>query len=80
MSIAEYLGGLSLAITLSVLIALATRTRTPLRLRWGIGVFFGFSAFLLGLMVMTAVGNIFVNSALAALGLSWIGRKSWRHP
>ena len=80
MHTAEYLGGLGLAIALAVLISMLTRRKAPLRLRVAIGVVIGFSGFLVGLMLMDAVGGVYLNSLFCSLLLSCFAGTSWDCP
>ena len=77
-STSEYIVGLALAVGTAILVSVWSR-RSPFGVfRMAQGVSVGFSAFLIGLMVSTAGGNVYVNILLAAGLLSLITRDVWR--
>lgn len=73
----EYIAGLSLAAAVAILLALVLGTGKNLLLRIGVGVFLGFSAFLIALMITASIGNLYVNTLIASVLLSLMGRNSW---
>ena len=73
----EYLIGLSIAISVGVSMSLILRKDTLVLAKVAIGVFIGFTGFLVGLMAMTVIGGIYLNSLFASAVLSLLSRKSW---
>jgi hypothetical protein len=77
MTILEYLGGFGIAISISISMSFLLHSDAPILSRAAIGAFIGFAAFLIGLMAMTVIGGVYLNSFVASMVLSLLARNSW---
>lgn len=77
MSALEYILGLSLGAMIGILLAMTLQIGKGVPLRFGVGLFVGFSAFLIALMVTTSIGDLYTNTAIASVLLSVMARNSW---
>jgi len=73
----EYLVGLSIAISVGVSMSLILRKDSLVFAKLAVGVFIGFTGFLVGLMAMTVIGGVYLNSFFASAVLSLLSRKAW---
>jgi hypothetical protein len=77
MSTVEYLAGLIVAIATAILMSFIIRQGAPILAKIAIGVFIGFTGFLIGMMVTTVFGGLILNALVASVLLSLISWKSW---
>jgi len=77
MTIFEYLVGLSIAISVSVSMSFMLRRDSLVLAKLAVGFVIGFTGFLVGLMAMTVIGGVYLNSFFASAVLSLLARKSW---
>jgi hypothetical protein len=73
---AEYSLGLVLALIIGIAIALPGLRNVNLWERIAAGMLTGFTGFVVGLMILTQVGNIHLNVAVAATIVSVVSRKT----
>jgi hypothetical protein len=74
---AEYPLALLLAWLIAIGIALPGRRRINVWERIAAGAFNGFSGFMLGLMILTQAGNVYLNAAALTVIVSLVSRKTW---
>lgn len=77
MSTFEYITGLVLGVVVAILLAMILRTGKNVLLRTGVGLLIGFSALLIGLMIASSFGNLYLNTVITSVILSLIARNAW---
>ena len=79
MMVEAYICGMILSVTTSFLLSAILKIHENWRVWFIVGALIGFCSFLIGLVVLTKVGNIYVNAGLSSLILTVLSRNSWRH-
>lgn len=75
---AEYPLALLLAGLIAISISLPGRRSIDFLERIAAGVFNGFAGFMLGLMVLTQAGNVYLNATVSTIIVSLVSRRTWR--
>jgi uncharacterized membrane protein YjjP (DUF1212 family) len=78
MSESDYYLALILACVIAIAISLPGPRTINLWERIAAGFFNGFGGFMLGLMILTQAGNIYLNAVVIATIVSLVSRKTWR--